>query len=176
MLATMAGAASAAIGFILGRTIHLAIPIPMFGSLLAALPRTAILLVVLVRINRFGTLVTAGFAEVIVKMALGLGGTLPLAMITPIMAGLAGEAAWFGLSPLKIKNMRLLLTGGALSGSRILVSLLLLFLLRVPANMMWNKGALFIGIIIAINVVLGIVAGLIAVGLTGELKRAGVME
>jgi len=53
------GVASAAIGKVLGRAVHLAVPIPMSGSLVAALPRAVILLVVAARVRRCGALTVA---------------------------------------------------------------------------------------------------------------------
>lgn len=176
MLAVAGGIASAALGQVLGRTVHLALPLPMSGSVVVALPRAVVLLVVLARIDRFGALTVAGLAEGAAKFGLGLGGVPGLSQLTPVLAGLAGDLAWSVLRPVLGRPVRLILSGAALSGARVLAALAFLALVRVPLQTGFQRAGWLLWSIIAVNVVLGMAAGLVAAGIVGELRRAGVME
>lgn len=176
MLAVAGGIASAALGQVLGRTVHLALPLPMSGSVVVALPRAMVLLVVLARIDRPGALTIAGLAEAAAKLSLGLGGVPGLAQLTPVLAGLMGDLTWFVLRPVLGRRMRLILSGGVLSGARVLAALVFLVLVRAPLQTGFQRAGWLLWGIIAANVVLGMAAGLVAASIVGELRRAGVME
>ena len=119
------GIALAGVGPLLGRTFHLAWPVPMSVSIITALPRAFILLVILLRIDRFGALTVAGIAEVSTKLAAGFIGWWPMSLVVPILAGVAGDLIWWYLQQLPSRNLSLILTGGALCGARVLVAWLL---------------------------------------------------
>jgi len=176
MLAVAGGIASAALGQVLGRMVHLALPLPMSGSVVVALPRAVVLLVVLARIDRLGALTVAGLAEAAAKFGLGLGGMPGLSLLAPVLAGLAGDLTWSVLRPVLGTRMRLILSGAALSGARVLAALVFLALVRVPLQTGFQRAGWLLWSIIAVNVVLGMAAGLVAAGIVGELRRAGVME
>jgi hypothetical protein len=176
MLATAGGVASAAIGFVLGRTVHLAVPLPMSGSLVAALPRAVILLVVLARIDRFGALTLAGVAEVAAKLGLGLGGAFPLSVVAPIAAGIAADAAWWALKRLPTRRARLAICGGVLASTRVLSVVVLLVLVRVPIPAAPRRGGWIVWALVGANVLLGVIAGFLASAIAAELRKAGAME
>lgn len=156
-----AGVASAAIGQLLGRTLHLAWPIPASGSILAALPRALILLAILIRVNRFGALTAAAVAEIGAKLAFGVGGMWPVSLVAPLLGNLAGDAAWLWLRRLPRLRVRLALTGAALCTARVLAAVLLWSLIR-PALPQAPRGAVAaLAGIVAANMAFGAIAGLL---------------
>ena len=168
MLIAGAGVASAAIGQVLGRPLHLAWPIPASGSIITALPRTVILLAVLLGVKRFGALTAAGVAEVGAKLAFGGAVMWPMALIAPLLGNLAGDLLWYSLRRLPARRIRLMLTGAALCAARVLValffwSLLIPALSRAPENL-----RSLLVCIVAINIALGAIAGF----LVGRSNRA----
>jgi len=169
MLAIAGGVAAAAVGQFLGRSMRLGLGVPMLGSLVAALPRTIILAVVAARADRFGTLGIAGFAEGAV--AISLGAPFPLPLLTATLSGFAGDLAWAVL-PTKPDWLRLLPTGASLCGARLLAALAFLTLVRAPVQ----SAMAVVWAIVAANLVLGAVAGIVAAAVVRELKRAGVIE
>jgi len=160
-LAVAAGIALAGVGQLLGRTFHLAWPVPMSGSVVTALPRAFILLVILLRIDRFGALTVAGIAEVSTKLAAGFIGWWPMSLVVPLLAGVAGDLVWWYLRQLPSRKMSLILTGGALCGARMLIALSFWTVLRLPVSQAGEHLALTLGCIVVINVVLGMFAGLL---------------
>jgi len=154
------GIALAGVGQLLGRTFHLAWPVPMSGSIAAALPRAFILLVILLRVNRFGALTIAAIAEVSTKLAAGFVGWWPMSMLVPLLAGVAGDLIWWYLRQLPSRKLSLILTGGSLCGARMLIALSFWTLLMRPIPQGGEHLALTAGSIVVINVVLGMVAGL----------------
>jgi len=159
LLVGAAGVASAAIGQILGRTLHLAWPIPASGSIVAALPRTIILLAVLLRINRFGALTAVGVAEIGAKLALGVGGMWPMSLIAPLLGNLAGDLLWFFLRRLPARRIRLMSTGAALCAARVLAALFFWSLLRPALSKAPEDLGHVLVCIVAANMALGAIAG-----------------
>jgi len=164
MLIGAAGIVSAALGHLLGRTLHLAWPMPASGSIIVALPRAIILLAVLFRVNRFGVLTAAGLAEVGAKLALGAGGMWPVALIAPLLGNLAGDVLWSCLRRLPSQRARLMLTGAAACAARVLVALAFWSLLgpalsKAPGNLVAVPLC-----IVAINIILGATAGFVVGG------------
>ena len=159
--AVAGGIALAGVGQLLGRTFHLAWPIPMSGSIITALPRAFILLVILLRIDRFGALTVAGIAEVSTKLAAGFIGWWPMSLVVPLLAAVAGDLIWWYLRQLPSRKLSLILTGGSLCGARILLALFFWTLLMRPISGGGEHLALTVGSIVVINIVLGMVAGLL---------------
>ena len=155
------GIALAGVGHLLGRTFHLAWPAPMSGSIAAALPRTVILLVILLRIDRFGALTIAGVAEVSTKLAAGFIGYWPMSIVVPLLAGIAGDLIWQYFRQQPSRRLSLILTGGGLCGARILLALSFWTLLMRPISGESNHLTLTLGCIVVINIALGMVAGLL---------------
>ena len=159
--AVAGGIALVGAGPLLGRIVHLAWPIPMSGSIITALPRAIILLVILLRIDRFGALTVAGIAEVSTKLAVGIGGWWPMSMVVPLLAGVAGDLIWLYLRQLPSRKLSLILTGGSLCGARVLLALSFWTLLMRPISGGGEHLALTMEGIFVINIVLGMVAGLL---------------
>ena len=157
--AIIGGIALAGVGHLLGRTFHLAWPVPMSGSIAAALPRTVILLVILLRINRLGVLTIAAIAEVSTRLAAGFVGWWPMSLFVPLLAGVAGDLIWWHLRHLPSRRLSLILTGGSLCGARILLALFFWTLLMRPISGASNHLILTLGCIVVINIALGMVAG-----------------
>jgi len=169
MLAIAGGVAAAAVGQFLGRSVRLGLGVPMSGSLVAALPRTILLAAIAARADRFGTLALAGLAEGAVSIS--LGAPFPLPLLTATLSGLVGDLVW-AVVPAKTGWLRLLMTGAALCGARLLAALLLMALVRTPMQ----SAMAVVWVIVAANVALGAIAGVAASAAVKELKRAGVME
>ena len=163
-----AGIASAVIGQLLGRTLHLAWPIPGSGSILAALPRAVILLAILLRVNRFGALTAAAVAEIGAKLAFGVGGMWPMSLIAPLLGNLAGDVMWSQLRRRPALRVRRVLTGAALCTARVLVAVLLWSLIRAALSRAPEGLVAALACIVGANVALGMIAGF----LVGRPKRA----
>ena len=161
VFAVAGGIALVGAGPLLGRVVHLAWPVPMSGSIITALPRAIILLVILLRIDRFGALTVAGIAEVSTKLAVGIGGWWPMSLVVPLLAGIAGDLIWLYLRQLSSRKLSLVLTGGSLCGARVLLALSFWTLLMRPISGGSEHLALTVGGIAVINIVLGMVAGLL---------------
>lgn len=159
--AVAGGIALAGVGPLLGQALHLAWPVPMSGSIITALPRAFILLVILLRIDRFGALTVAGIAEVSTKLAAGFIGWWPMSLVVPLLAGVAGDLIWLYLRQLPSRRLSLILTGGSLCGARVLLALSFWTLLQRPISGGGEHLALTVGSIVVINIVLGMVAGLL---------------
>ena len=155
------GIALAGVGQVLGRTFHLAWPVPMSGSIAAALPRAFILLVILLRVDRFGALTVAGVAEVSTKLAAGFVGWWPMSVVVPLLAAVAGDVIWQYLRHLPSRRLSLTLTGGGLCGVRVLLALSFWTFLRLPVSQAGTHLALLLGCVVVTNVVLGMIAGLL---------------
>jgi len=149
ILACLGGVTSAALGKLLGGAVHLVIPVPMVGSVAAALPRAVVLLIILCRVRRRGVLTVAGIAEA--SASVGLGGMIPFSLLAP-------------------------LAGAALCGARMLAVLGVLAIVGLPMSGKSQVATLVLGAIVAANAVLGAVAGLISATMATELRKAGVME
>ena len=161
VFAVAGGIALAGVGQLLGRTFHLLWPVPMSGSIAAALPRTFILLVILLRINKFGALTVAAIAEVSTRLAMGFVGFWPMSIVVPLLAGASGDVIWWYLRYIPSPGLRLILTGGSVCGARVLIALFFWGLLMRPISGADEHLALTLGCIIVINVVLGMTAGLL---------------
>jgi len=161
VFAIIGGIALAGVGQLLGRTFHLAWPVPMSGSIITALPRAFILLVILLRINRFGALTIAAIAEVSTKLAAGFIGFWPMSILVPLLAGVAGDLIWMYLRQMPSRRLSLVLTGGFLCGARVFLALSFWILLIRPVSGAGEHLALTVGAIFVINIVLGMVAGLL---------------
>jgi len=159
--AVIGGVALAGIGQLLGRTFHLAWPVPMSGSIITALPRAFILLVILLRIDRFGALTTTSIAEVSTKLAAGFIGYWPMSILVPILAGIAGDLIWQYFRQQPSRRLSLILTGGSLCGARILLALSFWTFLMRPVSQAGEHLVWTIGGIAVINIVLGMTAGLL---------------
>jgi hypothetical protein len=170
MFAVVGGIALAGVGQILGRTFHLAWPVPMSGSIAVALPRAVILLVILLRIDRFGALTVAGIAEVSTKLAMGFIGWWPMSLLVPLLAGVAGDLIWQCLRRLPSRRLNLILTGASLCGARLLLALSFWTFLRAATSQAGNHLALTVGGIVVINIALGMVAGLLVSKLIPTVK------
>ena len=160
--AVIGGIALAGVGQFLARTFHLAWPVPMSGSIITALPRAFILLVILLRVDRFGALTVAGIAEVSARLAIGAVGFWPMSLLVPVLAGFAGDLLWQYLRNLSSRRLSLTLTGGCLCGARILLALSCWILMMRPIAETGRHLALTVGGIVVINVVSGMAAGLLA--------------
>jgi len=161
VFAVAGGIAMAGVGQLLGRTFHLVWPVPMSGSIAAALPRAFILLVILLRINKFGALTAAAITEVSTRLAMGFTGWWPMSIVVPLLAGALGDAIWWYLRHIPSPGLRLILTGGSVCGARVLIALFFWGLLMRPISAADEHLALTLGCIIVINVVLGMTAGLL---------------
>jgi hypothetical protein len=161
VFAVIGGIALAGVGQLLGRTFHLAWPVPMSGSIITALPRTFILLVILLRINRFGALTVASMAEVSTKLAAGFIGYWPMSIVVPLLAGIAGDLIWQYFRQQPSRKLSLILTGGSLCGARIFLALFFWTLLMRPVSQAGEHLALTVGGIAVINIILGMAAGLL---------------
>jgi hypothetical protein len=159
--AIVGGIALAGAGQLLGRTFHLFWPVPMSGSIAVALPRAFILLVILLRINRFGALTVAAIAEVSTKLTAGFIGFWPMSLLVPLLAGVAGDLIWWYLKQLPSRKLSLILTGGSICGARMLIAVSFWTLLMRPIPYGNEHLALTAGSIVVINIVLGMVAGLL---------------
>ena len=153
-----AGIASAAIGHFGGRLVHALWPIPMSGSIAVALPRTILLLIVLLRVDRFGALTTAGVAEVGAKLALG-GGLSPWFLVVPVLGNLAGDVLWASLRSSGGQRARLVVTGGGLCGARVLGAMVFWSLLGWGLHRSADRTGTLLVCIVGINVALGMVGG-----------------
>ncbi len=162
------GIALAGVGQLLGRTFHLVWPVPMSGSIVTALPRAFILLVILLRVDRFGVLTIASIAEVGTRLSFGFVGWWPMSLVVPVLAGVAGDLLWQYLRYLPSRKFSLVLTGGALCGARVLIALFFWTLLMRPVSHAAQHLTLTLGGIVVINVVLGMAAGL----LVGKSNKA----
>ena len=172
LLAATGGVAAAAIGHVLGRAVRLGVGVPMAGSLVAALPRTAVLLVVLARARGFGVLTLAGVAEGV--LSLGLGGMFPLCVAGPVVAGACADAAW-RWGRVGGERGRLMLSGAVLAAALLLVVLALVAALAVAMGRGGRGVGAMAAAIVVGNLLLGGAAGLLASVITRELRRAGVM-
>jgi len=117
--------------------------------------------VILLRIDRFGALTIAGIAEVSTKLAAGFIGWWPMSLVVPLLAGVAGDLIWWYLRQLPSRRLSLILTGGSLCGARILLALSFWTLLMRPISGGGEHLVLTVGSIVVINIVLGMVAGLL---------------
>jgi len=171
ILAVVAGIGSAVLGQYLGKTVHHLFPVPIVGSVVVALPRALLLLAIMLRINRFGALTTAGFAEVSMKLAFGGGGFWPMALIVPILANLVGDIAWSFFRQVPIRTIGLTLTGGVLCGIRVLIALVFWALVQKTFPTYPHLSSILVGII-AVNIVLGMIAGLCVAKTCGPHKAA----
>lgn len=156
------GIALAGVSQFFGRTFHLAWPVPMSGSIITALPRTFILLVILLRINRFGALTVASVAEISTKLATGFIGYWPMSILVPLLAGVLGDIIWQYFRQQPSRRLSLILTGGSLCGVRILLAWSFWVILTRPVSQAGEHLALTVGGIAVINIALGITAGLLA--------------
>jgi len=174
-LAAAGGAAVAGISLLLGRTIRLGGATPLSGSIVVAVPRTMILLLVLLGVKRFGALTAAGIAEVATRLALGAPGLTPWFLVVPIVANLAGDAMWAALRSLPSRRTGLMLTGGGLCAARVLIASLFWALLGPWLQGTGGPAVLLLTAIIAANVALGMVAGLL-VSLPIGRRRTGASQ
>jgi len=161
VFAVAVGIALAGVGQLLGRTFHLVWPVPMSGSIVTALPRTFILLVILLRINKFGALTVAAIAEVSTRLAMGFTGWWPMSIVVPLLAGASGDVIWWYLRHIPSPGLRLILTGSSVCVARVLIALFFWSLLMRPISGAGEHLTLTLGCIIVINVVLGMIAGLL---------------
>jgi hypothetical protein len=159
--AIIGGIALAGVGQLLGRIFHLAWPVPMSGSIITALPRAIILLAILLRVDRFGALTVAGIAEVSTKLAAGFIGYWPMSMVVPLLAGIAGDLIWHYFKQQPSRRLSLILTGGSLCGARALIALFFWTVLQLPFSTAPQHLALTLTCIVAINIALGMAAGLL---------------
>ena len=155
------GIALVGVGPLLGRIVHLAWPVPMSGSIITALPRAIILLAILIRVDRFGALTIAAVTEVTTKLMVGIGGWWPMSLVVPLLAGVAGDLIWLYLRQLQSRKLSLILTGGSLCGARVLLALSFWTLLMRPISGSSEHLVLTTGSIFVINIILGMVAGLL---------------
>ncbi|GAH46686.1 unnamed protein product, partial [marine sediment metagenome] len=100
-------------------------------------------------------------AEVGTKMAAGFIGWWPMSLVVPVLAGVAGDLIWHYLRQLPSRRLSLILTGGSLCGARVLLALSFWTLLRLPVSGAGEHLTLTLGGIAVINVVLGMLAGLL---------------
>lgn len=159
--AVAGGIALVGVGPLLGRIVHLAWPVPMSGSIITALPRAIILLAILIRVDRFGALTIAAVTEVTTKLMVGIGGFWPMSLVVPLLAGVAGDFIWLYLRQLPSRRLCLILTGGGLCGARVLLALSFWTLLMRPISGSSEHLALTTASIFVINIILGMVAGLL---------------
>jgi hypothetical protein len=168
--AVIGGIALAGVERLLGPTFHSIWPVPMSGSVAVTLPRTLILLAILLRTKRFGALTVAGIAEVSTRLAMGFVGFWPMSLVVPVLAGVAGDIIWQYLRHLPSRRTGLILTGGCLSAARILLAMSCWLLLMRPFAGTNGYPALTMAAIVVINIVLGMAAGLL-VGKSARTDR-----
>ena len=174
ILACLGGVTSAVLGKVLGGAVHLVIPVPMVGSVAAALPRAVVLLVILCRVRCRGALTVAGIAEA--AAGVGLGGMIPFSLLAPLAGGVAGDLVWIAGRSAGSERVRLALAGAALCGARMAAVFAVLALVGLPMPGKSQAATVVLSAIVAVNAVLGAVAGLIAATMATELRKAGVME
>jgi hypothetical protein len=172
VFAITGGIALAGVSQFLGRTFHLAWPVPMSGSIITALPRTFILLVILLRIDRFGALTVASVAEIITKLAAGFIGYWPMSILVPLLAGVLGDIIWQYFRQQPLQRLGVVLTGGSLCGVRILLALSFWVILMRPISQSGENLALTVTGIAVINITLGMTAGLLAVKFVKRRKNS----
>lgn len=175
LMVAVAGVFLAASSQIFGRVFHLAWAIPMSGSIIMALPRAIILLVLLLRVNRFGALTAAAVAEIGTRSAFGIGGMWPIFLIAPLAGNLAGDLLWYWLRRLSVQRVKLVLTGATLCAARVLVALFFWSLLKPAIWKAPESLASLLVCIVAINIVLGAIAGFV-VGRRKRLRRPAESE
>ena len=159
--AVVGGVAIAVVGKFLGRTLHLIWPVPMSGSLAAALPRTIISLMILLRTKRFGMLTIAGVTEVSTGLSIGFIGWLPMSLLVPLLTGVAGDLIWRQLKKLPSRKIALVLAGGGICGARMLIALFFWTILSRPIFTAPEYLAIILGGIVIANIILGMLAGLV---------------
>ena len=128
------------------------------------------LLAIMLRANRFGALTAAGLAEVATRLAFGVSGFLPMALIVPVLANMVGDVAWSFFRRLPERTMSLMLPGGVLCGARVLLALVFWAFLKISFPTYPHLSSILIGII-AINIALGMIAGYLVAKTSGIRKR-----
>lgn len=156
------GIALVVFGRFLGRMFHLMWPVPMSGSLAAALPRAIVLLIILLRTKRFGMLTVAGIIEVSASLSVGFVGWWPMSLLVPLLSGVAGDLIWRNLKKLPSRKAGLILTGGSICGVRMLIALFFWTVLPRPISSTAPEYlTAILGSIIIANIILGMLAGLL---------------
>ncbi len=171
LLATAGGIVVAVISQLLGRVFHAAYPVPASGSVVAALPRAVVLLIILTRSRSFGVLTVSALAEASTKLAWGGFGLMPWFVVVPLLGNFAGDVAWASLRSLVGRRARLMLTGMVLCAARVLAALLFWGLAaRAVQHNVDSLAAVLMGII-AINIIMGLAAGVLVHFPTTQLRR-----
>ena len=169
-LAIAGGIALAVVARFLGKALHSILPIPMSGSLAAALPRAIIFLIILLRTKRFGMLTIASITEVSAGLSVGLAGWWPMSMLVPLLSGIAGDLIWLNLKKIPSRRIALILTGGSICGVRMFIALFFwTILLRPIPKSPEYLTAIIAGIVMA-NIILGMLAGLSVDGFISRKK------
>ncbi len=171
LLATAGGIAVAVISQLLGRAFHAAYPVPTSGSVVAALPRAVVLLVLLTRTKSFGVLTVSALAEASTKLAWSGFGIMPWFVVVPLLGNLAGDVAWASFRSLVGRRARLMVTGAVLCTARVLAALVFWALAaRSVQHSVDSLAAVLMGIV-AINIIMGLAAGVLVHFPTTRLRR-----
>lgn len=169
-LAVGGGIASAIFGQLLGKPMQAIWAVPTAGSVAAALPRTIILLLMMQKVNRWGSLTTAGLAEVGTGLVIGAGAFWPTAVVAPVLACITGDIAWSFVCRLPGRMLGLMATGCVLCVARVLVALCFWVWLR-PLALAWSDWVPVLAGIVLINAILGLLGGLIVARVTKVWKQ-----
>jgi len=162
LLVAVAGIAVAWLGQLLGRHIRLGLGMPLVGSLAVTLPRAILLLALRSRLNRPAVLTAAALAEVLARLAMGVPALIPMAMAVPLVAGAAADAVWTRSKACPFLGHRLVLTGAVLAGARVLAAWAAMAGLVPLSPGIHGPTATVGGAVVAANVLLGAVAGILA--------------
>jgi len=168
-----AGVGAALIDMVVKRSLGIALPgVPFSGSLVAALPRTVLILVVACRTRKAGAIALLSLVEGSVNFA--MGGVFPLSFVSPLGAGLLGEATWFLTGVMKrLLLLRLAITGAILAVGRLVMASGFAMILGLPLVRWFTTAPLMVGAIFLLNIVLGGLAGALSRIFFRELQHLG---
>lgn len=164
LLVAAAGMAAGLIGPLLGRPFRSGLGMPLVGSLAGSLPRVVVLLLMVSRVRRGGTLTAAAVCEVLSRAALGIGGLGLTAGLAPLAAGVLGDTAWALCGKRSVGAWRRLAVSGAvLAGSRVLAAWVMLLVVPLGPSLRL-PGVPAAVLIVVLNTVLGAAGGVVVAG------------
>ncbi|HIJ65958.1 MAG TPA: hypothetical protein HPP77_08390 [Candidatus Hydrogenedentes bacterium] len=170
-----AGVGAAVLDLLVKRTVGAAlVAVPFSGSLFVSFPRTVLILLVVCRTRKPGTILLISLLEGVLNLT--MGGLFPLTLLCPVGSGLAGEAAWLTMRFLTRRRLvSLLCTGAALAGARLPVASAFSMLLGLPLVRWFRAAPHLAAAVIAANFLLGALAGALAEQLARELQTIGLV-
>ena len=168
-----AGVGAALVDIIVKRSLGMVLPaVPFSGSLVAALPRTLLILVVACRTEKAGAIALLCLVEGAMNFA--MGGVFPLSFVSPVGAGLAGEATWLLMGTMKrFPLVRLAGTGAVLAVGRLVMASGFAVLLGLPLVRWFTAAPHMVAAIFLVNLVLGGLAGVLSRVVFNELQSLG---